>query len=445
MDKNTTVGSEKIRSLFDAGTFVEIGAYVRSAMSADAYDGLICGYGSIGGKLVFAFAQDMDRQKGALDDPGAKKLRTLYSMAMKNGAPVVGLFASAGAVVYDGTAALDAYGTWMRLVSDASGVIPQIAVICGVCAGSAAIVASMFDFTITIEDKSQLYMVSPFLIGEESAGAKAAGQNGLSALTCKSEAEALRAVGALIDLLPMNNCDHSSADAENPNRAIAPDAALPAAMLDGGVMMELYCEFAPELTTAFGRLGGETVGIVNAHGDLTVDAARKAARMVSFCDAFNIPVLTLVDSEGVAVDAEAQAAPASSVYARLAMAYAAANCPKIAVVTGKAYGAAYTLLASRAMGADLVLALPEAVISTMAPDKAVAFVWNDKITEETTREMVEQEWIDTYAKPEMAASRGDIDDVVVREELRMRLCSAVYMLSSKAEGKPARRHPTLAL
>lgn len=445
MDKNTTVGSKKIRSLFDAGTFVEIGAYVRSAVSADMYDGLICGYGSIGGKLVFAFAQDMDRQKGALDDPGAKKLRTLYSMAMKNGAPVVGLFASAGAVVYDGTAALDAYGTWMRMVSDASGVIPQIAVICGVCAGSAAVVASMFDFVITVKEKSQLYMVSPFLIGEESAGAQAAAQNGLSALTCADEASALQAVSALIDLLPMNNCDHASADAEDPNRPLLAGASLPAALLDGGAMTELYAEFAPELTVALGRLGGETVGVISAQGDLTVDAARKAARMVSFCDAFNIPVLTLIDSKGVAVDANSQMIPASSVYARLATAYASSNCPKIAVVTGKAYGAAYTLLASRALGADLVLALPEAVISTMAPDKAVAFVWNDKITEETTREMVEQEWIDTYAKPEVAAMRGDVDDVVTREELRMRLCSAVYMLSSKAEGTPVRRHPTLAL
>ncbi len=445
MDKKTTVGSEAIRSLFDVGTFVEIGAYVRGAMSEDMLDGLICGYGSIGGKLTFAFAQDMDRMKGALDEPGAKKLRALYDMALKNGAPVVGLFASAGAVVYDGTAALDAYGTWLRLVSDASGIVPQIAVICGVCAGSAAIAASMFDFIVTAKDKTQLYMTSPFVLGEESASAEAAAKSGLAALVCDSQAEALGAARALIDLLPQNNCDHPVADPEDPNRALAQGAALPVAMLDGGIMMELYAEFAPEMTAALGRMGGETVGIVHAHGDLTVDAARKAARMVSFCDAFHIPVLTLVDSEGVSVDAQAQAAPAASVYARLATAYASANCPKITVVTGKAYGAAYTLLSSRALGADLVFALPEAIISTMAPDKAVAFVWNDKITEETTREMVEQEWIDTYAKPEKAAARGDIDDIIPVEQLRMRLCSALYMLASKADGKPARRHPTLAL
>jgi len=444
MDNKTTVGNDAIRSLFDAGTFVEIGAYVRSAMT-DAYTGLVCGYGAIDGKLTFAFAQDMDRMKGALDEAGAKKLRAIYDMALKNGAPVVGIFNSAGAVVYDGSAALDAYGTWMRCVSDASGIVPQIALISGVCAGSAAVTASMFDLIVTVKDKSKLYMTTPFVLGEQTATAEAAAKSGLSALTCENDAEATLAVRALISLLPSNNCDHAVTDGEDPARALIPGAELPAAMLDGGVMTELYAEFAPELTTALGRMGGEVVGVVAAKGALTVDAARKAARMVTLCDAFHIPVVTLVDSEGVAVNAEAQAMPASAVYARLATAYAASTCAKVTVVTGKAYGAAYTLLGSHALGADLVLALPEAVISTMAPDKAVAFVWNDKVTEENTREMVEKEWVDTYTKPEIAAMRGDIDDVVPAEELRMRVCSALYMLASKADEKPVRRHPTLAL
>ena len=444
MDNKTTVGTDAIRSLFDAGTFVEIGAYVRS-VATDALTGLVCGYGAIDGKLTFAFAQDMDRMKGALDEAGAKKLRAIYDMATKNGAPIVGLFNSAGAVVYDGSAALDAYGAWMRCVSDASGVVPQIALINGVCAGSAAVTASMFDLIVTVKDKTKLYMTTPFVLGEETATAEAAAKNGLSALTCESEAEAVGAVRALISLLPSNNCDATVAVGEDANRALTEGANLPAAMLDGGVMTELYAEFAPEMTTALGRMGGEVVGVVAAKGALTVDAARKAARMVSLCDAFRIPVVTLVDSEGVDVDAAAQAQPASAAYARLATAYAASTCAKVTVVTGKAYGAAYTLLGSRALGADLVLALPEAVISTMAPDKAVAFVWNDKVTETTTREMVEKEWIDTYAKPEQAAMRGDIDDVVPVGELRMRVCSALYMLATKTDANPVRRHPTLAL
>ena len=444
MENKTTVGNDAIRSLFDAGTFVEIGAYVRQA-TAESLTGLVCGYGAIDGKLTFAFAQDMDRMKGALDEAGAKKLRAIYDMALKNGAPVVGIFNSAGAVVYDGSAALDAYGTWMRCVSDASGVIPQIALIDGVCAGSAAVTASMFDLIVTVKDKAQMYMTTPFVLGEQTATAEAAAKSGLAAVTCENEAAAVGAVRALIGLLPSNNCDHTVANAEDPNRALTAGADLPAAMMDGGVMTELYAEFAPEMKTGLGRMGGEVVGVVAAKGALTVNAARKAARMVTLCDAFHIPVLTLVDSEGVAVDAEAQALPASSVYARLATAYAASTCAKVTLVTGKAYGAAYTLLGSRALGADLVLALPEAVISTMAPDKAVAFVWNDKVTEENTREMVEKEWVDTYAKPEIAAMRGDIDDVVPVEELRMRVCSALYMLASKADANPVRRHPTQAL
>jgi acetyl-CoA carboxylase carboxyltransferase component len=288
-------------------------------------------------------------------------------------------------------------------------------------------------------------MTTPFVLGEDTATAEAAAKSGLSALNCESEAEAMGAVRALIGLLPSNNCDHAIADAEDPNRALFAGAELPAAMLDGGVMMELYTEFAPEMTTALGRMGGEVVGVVSAKGALTIDAARKAARMVSLCDAFHIPVVTLVDSEGVEVDAVAQAMPASAVYARLATAYASSTCAKITVVTGKAYGAAYTLLGSRSLGADLVLALPEAVISTMAPEKAVAFVWNDKVTADKSREELEAEWKEKCASPVDAAEKGDIDDIIESAELRQRICAAFGMLFSKAEGKPSRRHINLPL
>ncbi len=445
MDKNTTVGNEKIRSLFDAGTFVELGAYIRSSASADAYDGVICGYGSMGGKLVFAFAQDMDRMKGAMDTAGAKKLRALYDMALKNGAPVVGMFDSAGAVVYEGSAVLSAYGEWLACVSAASGIIPQIAVINGVCAGVAAVAASMFDIVLTVKDKTQMYMTSPFVLGAESATAEAAALSGLAAVVCNCEKCAVAKVHELIELLPQNNCDTPSAVADDVNGTIAADAVLPAALLDGEKMTELYADFASEMTVALGRMGGETVGVVYAHGALTVDGARKATKFIDFCDCFGVTLVTLVDSEGTSVDAVAQTAPAASVFGKLASAYANASCAKITVVVGKAYGSAYTLLGSRALGADLALALPTAVISTMAPDKAVAFVWNDKVTEECTREQVEKEWIETYATPKKAAANGDIDDIIAPEELRARLCSAVYMLAAKTDAAPARRHAALPL
>lgn len=445
MDKNTTVGNDKIRSLFDAGTFVELGAYVRSSASAEVYDGVICGYGSMGGKLVFAFAQDMDRMKGAMDAAGAKKLRALYDMAIKNGAPIVGLFDSAGAAIYEGSAVMSAYGEWLACVSTASGIVPQIAVIEGVCAGVAAVAASMFDIVLTVKDKTQMYIATPFVLGEDTATAEAAAKSGLAAAVCNCENCAAAKVRELIDLLPQNNCDRAEGIADDPNRAIVAGAALPAALLDGEKVTELYADFAPELMTTLGRMGGETVGVVYAHGALTVDGARKATKFINFCDAFGITLVTLVDSEGVSVDAEAQAAPAASVFGKLASAYAAAKSAKITVVVGKAYGAAYTLLGSKALGADIALALPTAVISTMAPDKAVAFVWNDKVTNETSREDVEKEWIDTYATPEKAAANGDIDDIVAPEELRARICSAVYMLAAKSDMTPARRHSALPL
>ena len=445
MDKNTTVGNDKIRSLFDAGTFVELGAFVRSSASAEVYDGVICGYGSMGGKLVFAFAQDMDRMKGAMDAAGAKKLRTLYDMALKNGAPIVGLFDSAGAAVYEGSAVLGAYGEWLACISSASGIVPQIAVIEGVCAGVAAVAASMFDIVLTVKDKTQMYVTSPFILGENTATAEAAAKSGLAAAVCGCEKCAAAKVRELIELLPQNNCDRACAGAEDPNRAIAPDAQLPGALLDGGVMSELYADFAPEMTVALGRMGGETVGVVYAHGALTVDAARKATKFISFCDCFGITLVTLVDSEGVSVDEAAQSAPAAAVFGKLASAYANASCAKITVTVGKAYGSAYTLLGSKALGADVAFALPNAVISTMAPDKAVAFVWNDKVTNETSREDVEKEWIETYATPEKAAANGDIDDVIAPEELRARLCSAIYMLAAKTNGALTRKHVALPL
>lgn len=445
MDKNTTVGNDKIRSLFDAGTFVELGAYVRSSASADAYDGVICGYGSMGGKLVFAFAQDMDRMKGAMDAAGARKLRMLYDMALKNGAPIVGLFDSAGAAVYEGSAVLGAYGEWLACISAASGIVPQIAVIEGVCAGVAAVAASMFDIVLTVKDKTQMYITSPFILGENTATAQAAAASGLAAAVCNCEKCAAAKVRELIELLPQNNCDRAVACSDDAGRPIAANADLAKALFDAENAVELYADFAPKLITALGRMGGETVGLVYAHGALTVDAARKATKFINFCDCFGISLVTLVDSEGISVDEIAQAAPAAAVFGKLASAYATASCAKITVVTGKAYGAAYTLLGSKSLGADVAFALPTAVISTMAPEKAVAFVWNDKVTNETTREDVEKEWIDTYAVPEKAAANGDIDDVVAPEELRARLCSAIYMLAAKTDRAPARKHVALPL
>ena len=417
-EKQETKGRADMIALFDAGTFVELGAYVRRRGDNQPYDAVITGYGSVNGKLAFAFVQDSDRKAGALDDTGAEKIEKLYEQALRVGAPVIGVFDSAGAVVYDGAAALNAYGRVMTCVSRASGLIPQIAYVSGPCTGMAETIAAMFDVTVAVSEKTSVK----------------------TAVAAKDDATAVSAVRALIELLPRNNKDVSAVDPTD-------DVARPVSMADGvvtladgGVLTELYADIATEVKTALTRMGGETVGLVALNGKLTALGARKASRLVSFCDSFSIPVVTTVDSEGVAAEVDASIA-----YGKLAKAYITATTAKVTVVTGKAYGAAFTLMGSRALGADLALALETSVISVLAPETAVAFAMNDLITAEKSRADVEAQWIETYASPVAAAEAGAIDDVIPEAELRARVISALYMLAEKADGTPDRKHgvPTL--
>lgn len=432
MEKQQTKGRERLLSLFDAGTFVEMGAYIRRSAGEESYDAVLCGYGAVNGELAFAFAQDSDKNHGALDATGAEKIERLYAQAMRSGAPVIGVFDSAGTMVLDGAAALSAYGRVMKCVENASGIIPQIAYVSGNCLGMAATTAAMFDVTVTLKDTSEMYVSSP--------------ADCVCAYAADVEEEAVVIVRTLIDLLPRNNKDNEMGEVtDDISRAVAATtdpAALIAGLADNGVSISFYKDFADDVTTALTRMGGVTVGVIFAKGKLTAKGARKAARMVSLCDSFSLPVITLVDSEGVAQEADAEQA---SAYARLASAYINATCPKITTVIGKAYGAAFTLMGSRSLGADMAWALPEAVISVMEPATAVAFLWNDKITHEKSRAEVEAEWMAENASPKAAAESGDIDDVIPAEELRARLISAVYMLSECATATPDRKHGNLPL
>lgn len=429
MEMLETKGRAKMLSLFDAGTFVEMGTYVRRTTKEDAYDAVLCGYGAVNGQLTFAFVQDSDRNHGALDAVGADKIERLYAQALRSGAPVIGVFDSAGAMVLDGVSALSAYGRVMKCVEGASGIIPQIAYVSGNCLGMAATIAAMFDITLTLKDVSDLYVSAPVE------------NNGLSAYTAEDEAQALTTIRTLIDLLPRNNKDSEGVEpTDDLNRpiALATDAqALLATLADNGQTIALYGDYDANVTTVLARLGGVTVGMIYAQNTLTAKGARKAARMVSLCDSFSMPVITLVDAQGVEQTADPELAGA---LARLASAYINATCPKISVVVGKAYGAAFTWMGSRALGADLSLALPTAVISVMDPTTAVAFLWNDQITQEVSRADVEARWVSENASPEAAAHSGDIDDIIPEAELRARLISAVYMLSECAVNTPDRKH-----
>ena len=453
MEKGTTVGCAKIAALFDAGTFVETGAFMKRG---DELTGVVCGYGAVNGKLVYAFAQDSDRKKGAIDALQAEKIAMLYSMALKNGAPVVGMFDSVGATVTDGASVLSAYGKLLKVVSDASGVIPQIAIINGVCAGMAATVAAMFDVIVTVKGQSELYVNAPFLAGKEIGTTDYTAVNGLATITAENEGEAVAKAIQLVSMLP-SNCEEGVAIediTDDINRTVAVEGlngkALVEALCDAGTFVSLGDAYAGEMITGIASFGGVTCGVVANDasvngGVITCDGAKKAAKLVSFCDSFSIPVVTLVDSIGVATNAEAEGAPLAAQLGKLAMAYATANTAKIGVVCGKAYGAAFTLMGSKALGADMVYALPTSEISVMAPASAVAFLWNDKITEEVTRADLQAKWAKECASPEAAAADGSIDDVVASAELRQRICAAVYMLMMKNAGAPARKHCNLPL
>ena len=453
MEKGTTVGCAKIAALFDAGTFVETGAFMKRG---NDLTGVVCGYGAVNGKLVYAFAQDSDRKKGAIDALQAEKIAMLYSMAQKNGAPVVGMFDSIGATVADGASVLSAYGKLLGVVSDASGIIPQIAIINGVCAGMAATVAAMFDVVVTIKGQSELYVNAPFLAGKEIGTADYTSLNGLASIAAENEGDAIAKAIKLVSMLP-SNCEEGVTIEEitdDINRTVAVDGLsgknLVESLCDAGSFLSLGEAYATEMVTGLATFGGVTCGVVANDaavngGVITCDGAKKAAKLVSFCDSFSIPVITLVDSLGVATGAEAEGAPLAAQLGKLAMAYATADTAKIGVVCGKAYGAAFTLMGSKALGADMVYALPTSEISVMAPESAVAFLWNDKITADTSRSDLVAKWTQECASPEAAAADGSIDDVVASLELRQRICAAVYMLMMKNAGTPARKHCNLPL
>ena len=344
MEKRSTIGAEKINALFDAGTFVEIGSYVRRSNRAEEYEGVVCGYGSVDGKLVFAFSQDSDRMKGAFDEVHARKIEKLYEMAIANGAPVVAMLDSAGAVIFEGSAVLSGYGRVMKCVSEASGIIPQIGVITGVCAGMFATIAAMLDLVVTVKDQSKLYVNAPFVVGEEVGTAAYAAANGLSALVAADEAEAFAKVRELVAVRPSHNVDGTELEvnADDLNRKVAVEGlsgeALVCEIADEKRYLTLYNEYAPEMSVGFASFGGIFAGVVYADGKISVKGARKAAKFVTLCDSFNIPVLTLVDSEGVVVDKAAEEAPFASELAKLAMAYTSSKNAMVTVVVGKAYG-----------------------------------------------------------------------------------------------------------
>ena len=434
---------EQIALIFDTDTFVEVGAYTKRGFSdflatekTNEFEGVICGYGAIDGKLVFAFVEDASRMGGAIDERHAKKICDLYNMAINNGAPVIGIFNSNGTDVFEGTAGLAAYGRIMSAVTKASGVIPQIAYVGGNCIGTCAAIASMFDIVVKKNDAT-LYVSSPALTGENNAQDAIVSYSG-------TEEQCAGYIISLISFLPSNSSIglmSSEICTDNLNRKLGNlnfggDAlAVISVIADNSMFLELTHDYAPGATTAFATLGGVKCGIVATsyqynEGRIDVESARKIARFVTFCDSFSIPVVTLVDSMGLAINKKNEAVFAPEL-AKLAMAYASSDCPKVTVILGHAIGASFVLLGSKSLGADLVYATEESEIGALSAASGVAFAWDKYITEEKTREELINEWKTTVSSPANAASSGEIDDIISINELRARICSALLMLSAK--------------
>ncbi len=457
----------RLTSLFDEGTFVETGAFVHrrrdefDEASPNEFEGVITGYGAVDGRLVFAFSQDYARTKGALSEAHAKKISETYRLAVENGAPVIGVFDSAGAYLPEGVGALAGYGSVMKCVSDASGVIPQIAVVAGTCVGASAVIAAMFDFVIVASDHAELSVASPFNIGDGVTGVGGnAAKSGLASLACDNAVECIAAARRLASYLPMNNAEGTVMEmsGDDANResdisaytATGDTVSLIKGFTDLGEYLELYAGYAPEMNVGFASLGGTVVGIVannkaGGKSTFTANAARKASRIVSFCDSFSIPLITVVDCTGLDVSKEAESLPYASELARLASLYSSAKNPLVTLIAGEAYGTVFAMFGSKAVGADTVLALDTAKIAAMNASSAVAFLWNDQISESVSREELEDKWNETCATPVKAACAGEIDDIIDGTEVRARLAAAVNMLSSKSASAPSRRHSNMPL
>jgi propionyl-CoA carboxylase beta chain len=478
---------ERIALLLDAGSFVEVDKFkthrcTEFGMSEQKVlgDGVVTGYGTVGGRQVFVFAQDFTVFGGSLSGAFAEKICKVMDLALEVGAPVVGLYDSGGARIQEGVVALAGYADIFLRNTLASGVVPQISVILGPCAGGAAYSPAITDFTFMVKETSYLFINGPDVLREvtgeqvsreDLGGAKVhATRSGLAHFAHDSEEGALRAVRELLSFLPSSNREEPPARpaADEPDRgdealrAIVPAAPdqpydmreVVRAVVDDRHFFEVAEQFAPNLLAGLARLGGRTVGVVANQpavegGVLDADAATKAARLVRFCDAFNIPLVTFVDAPGFKPGTAQEWGGLAKHGAKLLYAFAAATVPKVTVITRRAYGAAYAVMASKHLRADVNLAWPTAEIAVMSPEGAVGIVARREL--EAARDPVverarlAQQYRDEYANPYRAAALGYVDEVVKPEDTRARLIRALEMLRTKRGTIPPRKHGNLPL
>ena len=469
--------SRRIDTLLDEGSFVEIGGAVTARSTtfnlqekAAPSDGVITGYGVIDGNLVYVYSQDADVLGGALGEMHAKKIARIYDMAMKMGAPVIGLIDCAGLRLQEATDALEAFGSLYHKQALASGVIPQVTAIFGMCGGGLAVVPGLTDFTFMEAKDGKLFVNSPnALEGNEISKCNTASaeyQSKTAGLVdgIGAEAEILGQIRDLVCMLPANNEDDMSYEecTDDLNRICADianaseDTAIALAQIaDNQILVETKKDYAKEMVPGFIRLNGMTVGVVanrskvyNAEAEveaefdsvLTVDGCKKATDFVNFCDAFSIPILTLTNVTGFAATVESEKNMASAV-AKLTYAFANATVPKVNVIVGKAFGSAYVSMNSKSIGADLVYAWPTAEIGMMDAKLAAQIMYADADAETLNEKAAEYK--ELQSSPNSAAARGYVDAIIEPADTRKYVIGAFEMLFTKREDRPAKKHGTV--
>ncbi len=444
---------QRITTLFDEGSFKELDSLVKSGENAAS---VITGYGHIGGYPCYAFSQDIELAGGAVGRFHAAKIKKLYDLAVKTGNPVIGIFDSNGAAVSEGAEALAAYGDLLAWSSTVSGVVPQISVVAGVCAGSAALLACMADYVIMSKD-AQLFINPPSLSDVKGAGsAENAAKSGVVSLMCYSDIAAVKAARRIVNLLPSNNLTPVPMSQFNlPSTKLDADTdadTLVKAIADDESVIELNAQYGTSAYTALCTLSGVTVGIAatnKANSKLTADDSSKLARFVRGCDAFSIPVITFVDTEGFEPSSQEELSGSIRDMAKLAHSYAEATTVKLTVVTGKAYGSAYIILAGTNAGSDLTFAWEGAVITALAPEAAVEFMSHDKLkgAEDVDKKRAElaAEYVSEHCSAEQVAAKGYIERVISPAQTREALITALEITAGKRVSRMPKKHSNIPL
>lgn len=488
--KNKLTARERLDYLLDEGSFEEFDMFVRHrctnfGMEKKHYDGdgVVTGCGTIDGRLVYVYAQDFTVNGGSLSEMMAAKICKVMDMAMRNGAPCIGLNDSGGARIQEGICSLAGYGEIFQRNIDASGVIPQISGIFGPCAGGAVYSPALTDFNIMVKDTSYMFLTGPAVVKsvtgesvtqEELGGASVhATKSGVAHFAAETEHEGLDLIKKLLSFIPQNNMEDAPFvpnedpvsrfdDAlneiipDNPNKAYDMYAVI-GSIIDNGEFLEVHKSFARNIIVGFARMGGKSVGIVANQpkvlaGVLDINASRKAARFVRFCDAFNIPIVSLVDVPGFLCGTQQEYGGVIAHGAKLLYAYGEATVPKVTVTLRKSYGGAHIVMSCKQLRGDINYAWPSANIAVMGAEGAVEILYSRQLKEVEdpsekvkAKEEKKQEYNDLFCNPYQAASYGYIDDVIEPRNTRFRVIRALAQLEGKKVQTPAKKHDNLPL